>query len=209
MKERPIIFSAPMVRAILEGKKTQTRRVVKRQGDMEFDCADPHFGPYWLPYATEADGEDAKVRCPYGEPGDRLWVRETAWQGRGATWGSHCFVYDADKAISWTPGSGFDNPDMRQFKKRPSIFMPRWASRITLEIVDIRTERLQEISCEDALAEGVLEWVQWDSPEAKASWAGNGAYAQGAFPRLWQSINGPDSWDANPWVWVINFRRLQ
>ena len=87
--------------------------------------------------------------------------------------------------------------------------MPRWASRITLEITGVRVERLQQISGKDALAEGVMEWVQWDSPEAKASWAGNGDYAKGAFRHLWQSINGAGSWDANPWVWVVEFQRVE
>jgi hypothetical protein len=197
MKERPILFSGPMVRAILEGKKTQTRRMIKRQRDMEFDINDPHFGPYWLSYATDAEGEDARVRCPYGEAGDRLWVRETWLQGQGPTWGSHCVVYDADKKIAWAPGSGFDNPDLKQFKKRPSIFMPRWASRITLEITGVRVERLQQISDADALAEG-----------CSTADMRNGDSLASVYTRLWESIHGPGSWDANPWAWVVEFRKL-
>ena len=235
MKERPIIFSAPMVRAILEGKKTQTRRVVKRQGDMEFDCADPHFGPYWLPYATEADGEDAKVRCPYGEPGDRLWVRETwqvirgheeteSWEMPHIRWfevtdwpltipkslpEGHCKRYAAD---GWTED---EREDMEKpYPWRSPMFMPRWASRITLEITKVRVERLQSITDEDAQAEGIRE-LPLQEGQPGAWWAADPTHPEmhgrspvNAYARLWQSINGPDSWEANPWVWVISVARV-
>ena len=190
-KERPIIFSCPMVRAILEGKKTQTRRRVVGQRDMEFDPADPHFGPYWLPYATEAEGEDAKVRCPYGKPGDRLWVRET-WAVQ--------HEYDAfapseiGSSARWHYAA---TENLGGLLKRPSIFLPRRGSRITLEITDVRVERLQQISDADALAEG-CSTVDMRSGDSLAS----------VYARLWQSIHGPDSWNANPWVWVMEFRRV-
>jgi hypothetical protein len=195
MKERPILFSGPMVRAILEGRKTQTRRVVKRQGDMEFDPADPHFGPYWLSYATEADGEDAKVRCPYGVPGDRLWVRETFAENAGTAGG---IVYRADVGDSCHGVARLDLKCQEWThhvdRWRPSIFMPRRFSRILLEITGVRVERLQDISDDDCRAEG------YDRSHA---------FPREWFARLWASINGPGSWAANPWVWVVSFRRVE
>jgi hypothetical protein len=215
-KERPILFSGPMIPAILEDQKRQTRRIVKRQRDMEFDVNDPTYGPYWLSYATEADGEDAKVRCPYGKPGDMLWVRET-------------FCIESSKEVAYEPpfndgrpirhhndehwGPWWEQPHYRAtdptpeleigtgdpgVKWRPSIFMPRWASRITLEITAIRVERLQSISEADALAEG-----------CSADDMKHGDSLSGVYARLWQSIHGPGSWSANHWVWVVEFRRVQ
>jgi hypothetical protein len=211
-KERPILFSGPMICAILDGQKTQTRRIIKRQGDMEFDINDPTYGPYWLSYATEADGEDAKVRCPYGKPGELLWVRETHrywfpdWIDP-PVYPCRC-RYKADNslvelAVDWEEGCQFSNPDdvgldAEPTKWRPSIFMPRWASRITLEITAVRVERLQSISDADALAEGCT-----------ADDMRHGDCLAGVYARLWQSINGPGSWNANPWVWVVEFRRVQ
>lgn len=199
MRERPILFSAPMVRAILESKKTQTRRAVKGQRDMEFDPADPHFGPYWLSYATQAEGEDAKVRCPYGKPCDRLWVRET-WAVQ--------HEYDAfapseiGASARWHYAA---TEDLGGLRKRPSIFLPRRGSRITLEITDVRVERLQQISEDDAIAEGV-------TPTMPIYGDCGGFEHQGgrdAFWRLWESINGAGSWAANPWVWVVEFQRVE
>ena len=213
MVERLILFSDPMVRAILEGKKTQTRRMIKGQRDMEFDINDPHFGPYWLSYATDAEGEDARVRCPYGKPGDRLWVREAHrywwpdWEDPGS---NPCRCrYKADDAtldlpVSWNEEPNFDTPedqglDIEPFKWRPSIFMPRWASRITLEITGVRVERLQQVSGPDCWEEGISH-AGWD-PERYGS-------VVECYRDLWQSIHGAGSWDANPWVWVVEFRRL-
>lgn len=163
MKERPILFSGPMVRAILDGRKTQTRRVVKpRQGMLD---------------------DWTGLPCPYGKPGDRLWVRETCYfeQPHGEV------IYRAD------PGSEKAlDPEFTGLRWRPSIHMPRWASRITLEIVNVRVERLQDIRVDDARAEGVT-----------AKWPVHG------FRNLWQSINGFGSWDANPWVWVVEFRNME
>jgi hypothetical protein len=196
-----------MVRAILDGSKTQTRRVVKRSGDMEFDPQDPHYGPYWLAYvAGDAMGEDAKVRCPYGVPGDRLWVRETFAQGVEGCPGG--ISYRADHVDP--QGDGPAHP----MKWRPSIFMPRAASRILLEITHLRVERLQEISEEDARAEGI-EYFEGYSVRQHArvgldegDWIPN-APPIPSFSSLWKSINGDGSWNANPWVWAITFRRLQ
>ena len=207
-KERPILFSGPMVRAILEGKKTQTRRVVKRQCDMEFDPADPHFGPYWLSYATEAEGEDAKVRCPYGEPGDSLWVRET-W--------AVPHEYDAmapSEIGASAPWHYAATEDLGGLRKRQSIFLPRRGSRITLEITGVRVERLQQISEADATAEGIAELSLQDG-EHGAWWSAapdrrlHSRTPRGAFFRLWRSIHGKGSWDANPWVWVVEFQRVE
>lgn len=212
-KERPILFKGEMVCAILDGSKTQTRRVVKSQRDMDFDVNDPTYGPYWLSYATEADGEDAKVRCPYGKPGDRLWVRETF-----CIESSMEVVYDPphsdgrpirhhqdDESGAWweqphyratdpTPelDIGTDEPGCRW---RSSFFMPRWASRILLEITAVRVERLQSISEADARAEGYPE----QSSDSPIGW----------YHALWDDINGSGSWHANPWVWVVEFRRVQ
>jgi hypothetical protein len=188
MTERPILFSGPIVRAILEGKKTQTRRMIKGQRDMEFDINDPHFGPYWLSYATDAEGEDARVRCPYGKPGDRLWVREGH-----ALDGSQVF-YRAGHAEAQSSGPRVD------IRWRPSIFMPRRASRITLEITGVRVERLQQVSGPDCWEEGISH-AGWD-PERYGS-------VVECYRDLWQSIHGAGSWDANPWVWVVEFRVLE
>ena len=187
MKERPILFSGPMVRAILEGRKTQTRRIVKVRGGLEYigpkGCEhEPDSWGYPHPcddgYLTLADG----IKCPYGKPGDRLWVRETwapaEWPPTGPP-----AVYRADEgmfASQW----------------KPSIHMPRAVSRITLEVVSVRVERLQDISEEDALAEGITLVERGTSPVDQ-------------FNKLWESINGPGSWEANPWVWVVEFKRIE
>ena len=214
-RERPILFSGSMVRAILDGNKTQTRRVVKRQRDMEFDLHDPHYGPYWLSYvAGSAEGDDAKVRCPYGKLGGRVWVREawglfndlgfcdTSCTGLVGLPDDWHLAYRADH-IDPKHGDGPHRPVWR-----PSIFMPRWASRITLEITDVRVEPLQQISEADAREEGVTDhqgkW--WDgSPVIHGKWTG----PREAYQALWESINGPESWDSNPWVWAVKFRLLE
>lgn len=220
MKERPILFSAPMVRAILEGRKTQTRRLVRPQPP--HDCSEIEKQPRTDPYLgcvvsgdsgiwEDVHSMDYRVRCPYGKPGDRLWVRET-WRvdgldrrgalmhGKDVCMESGASFYadcECDSALA-------DGPWI------PSIHMPRWASRITLEIVNVRIERLQDISEEDAIAEGIRpvrvgltdRAFEWDS-FSDATYTANEAYAA-----LWESINGPGSWDANPWVWVVEFRRV-
>ena len=192
MKERPILFSGPMVRAILDGSKTQTRRTFK--GTTE------HKGPYSPAYMEahqQASGWGSI--CPYGIPGNQLWVRET-WQhniGNGppiiyrADHGAAQSVYEADLATgAWKVAvSGW----------RPSIFMPRAASRILLEITDVRVQRLQEISEGDARAEGVTPNA---FEQTSDNWGGV------LYRRLWEQINGPGSWDANPWVWAITFQML-
>lgn len=180
MKERPILFCSVMVRALLEDRKTQTRRVVK-------SAPVP-----WNPELTAWE----MTRCPYGQPGDRLWVRE-AWRTvEGAAElmtprelnPAYRFWYESDAPHQ--PGFG---------RLRQSIHMPRCASRITLEIIAVRVERLQEISGSDCLAEGI------DAANAPDYVLG---YHE-AYRDIFESINGPGSWSKNPWVWVVEFRRLK
>lgn len=202
MTERPILFAAPMVRAILDGRKTQTRRIVKLKPGQQVDERDDGSSWPW----TDYDGADIWhwLPCPYGQPGDRLWVRESfagsiAYERHGyplKEWGNKLW-YLADgepRSGQWT-------------RPRPSIHMPRAASRITLEITEVRVERLNDISEADAMAEGVegtsfLEEAERMEP---ATGVMPGRYA---FRALWESIHGPDSWTANPWVWVVGFRRV-
>lgn len=197
IRERPILFSAPMVRAILDGGKTQTRRVVKKM----------HVPALGRPPADGAPW--------YAEPGDRLWVRETyalhhAWDGHPPTAGG-----SASKRV-WHRADAPNAIDGRG-RWRPSIHMPRWASRITLEVTSVRVERLQDITEEDARAEGV-DWSRpepygekWDDddredPREVGYPPAGASFARDNFRRLWSGINGPESWDANPWVWVVGFR---
>lgn len=217
MKERPILFSGPMVRAILEGRKTQTRRIVKPQPfpwKMEI-----HRGELfvldggWRPFC----------KIPYGCPGDRLWVRET-WglmNPRDTTdWLSDSIVgipkseiledYVLEHAANW------QLPHESAYW-RPSIHMPRWASRITLEIESVRVERLQEITASDAIAEGIRVQKGKGMIDGEDCYmmTTNSGYMRGplgaiqAYKDLWQSINGPGSWAANPWVWVVQFKRVE
>lgn len=193
MKEHPILFSAPMVRALLNCTKSQTRRVVK---DNE--------GPN-LPSEIQEERELlGKPYCPYGQPGDRLYVRET-WQHSNYPYGpldKGCSIFY--RADYWDDPHGMDgerSPEGKYRDWKPSIHMPRWASRILLEIVSVRVERLQDISEADALAEGV-------SPDMGLCWQSGDDTPRGMFGELWESINGPGSWDANPWVWVVEFKVL-
>lgn len=193
MKERPILFSGPMVRAILAGTKTQTRRIVKPQPPSRWNHL---HGAVFCSGEHERSGGclgDAVLPCPYGVPGDRLWVRET--------WGEFGPTIDAEQDFRYR-ADGYQPPAGRVW--RPSVHMPRWALRITLEITDVRVERLQDISEESARAEGAIGW----SERLPGRWDCRGT-ARDAFRDLWQSINGPDSWDPNPWVWVISFRRIE
>ena len=194
MKERPILFSAPMVRALLAGTKTQTRRIVKAR-DLEW--MDVHQG------LREPDNAE---RCPHGQPGDRLWVQE-AWRAE-LTWNTTKPSGIPDEAALWYEADDQQRNNGRgtkfKGKLRSSIHMPRAASRITLEITSVRVERLQDIDLANALAEGIS-----DTGALILDSAGNeqgGPIAEYAV--LWEQINGPGSWDENPWVWVIEFRRL-
>lgn len=232
MKERPIPFNGEMVRAILDGRKTQTRRVVKPQprGIWGSGVALPgnSLGVRSDAFHVHANvqSESRHLYCPYGKPGDRLWVRETVADVNSEM--GPTLLYRADEAmIGWEDFSEvFDKdfgagpsfnygvyPGMKNKwavwhsdidskddggKWTPSIHMPRWASRINLEIKAIRVERLQEISEEDAKAEGIKPLSPISGPLYKEQ-----------FADLWESINGALSWDANPWVWVIEFEMIK
>lgn len=199
MKERPILFSAPMVRAILDGSKTQTRRIVKLNPLIEFDL---YEGGLFFVSNSRLGIAPKSTPCVVG---DLLWVKET-WRVRGkhtdaykpveiaANRAHFEIAYQAD--VAW-------NDDIYG-KVRPSIFMPRSLSRISLEVTDVRAERLQTISEQDAEAEGVRSWA------ASACAKGNPREltAVGFYQVLWGAINGPDSWHKNPWVWVISFKRI-
>ncbi|WP_116818225.1 hypothetical protein [Pseudomonas syringae] len=217
-KERPILFSAPMVRVILSGQKTVTRREVKKPAAL--DCLAAGFEPAFLALPGNAD------LCPYGKVGDRLWVRETwgvishdfdengnmiDWKadrpaskiremrfGRGYYSGH--VIYRADGEAAWAGDDDGGGDDRSAWK--PSIHMPRIASRILLEITDIRVERLQDISKVQALAEGVMSCEQDIDPD------GNGYEPLELFGGLWTMINGDGSWQSNPWVWVVEFERV-
>jgi hypothetical protein len=194
LKERPILFSAPMVRALLAGTKTQTRRVCKPQ-----PIADARFvGGHYLPATKRNPGQEISVEapyvhiaCPYGQRGDRLWVRETWRRDIDKIDGARLVQYRADDAIVEAPRTYFDLPSAGWI---PSIHMPRWASRITLEVTGVRVELLQEISEADAISEG--------TPFPCGGWVGG-------YQKLWESIHGPGSWEANPWVWVVEFKRVE
>lgn len=223
MKERPILFSGPMVRAIIEGRKTQTRRIIKPQ---PLPYLNGFVAKEWSrdtkPWMPIGGIHQDKWECPYGQPGDRLWVRET--------WGLMCYYDPTDwmrESIVGIPESevqerylvehaaNWNLPSESAFW-RPSIHMPRWASRITLEIVSVRAQMLQGITEEDAKAEGAefgiycgpddegpaLRSVDCESDEHLAS-------HRSGFRFLWESINGPGSWDANPFVWVIEFKEVK
>lgn len=225
-RERPILFSAPMVRALLAGTKTQTRRRMKPQPEHGAEYASKGFDP---PCALHLDYYGNPIgthTCPYGVPGDRLWVRET-WGYRSTTWWNRkpdeltvSIAYQADdsradikldvpcgerppgqprqrcgKDCDGDPG-GKHGDELRRYwaSWRPSIYMPRWASRLLLEVTAVRVQRVQEISREDALAEGMdpLSIV----------------YPTDQYADLWDAINGAGSWKANPWVWAVSFRRV-
>ncbi len=205
MNEKPIVFSGPMVKAILEGRKTQTRRVVNGSINAIHDAGNPKklYADWPLSRLHSlADGVakfnvqndvDAytteSIKCPYGKPGDRLWVRESMYMDKDGVWLYSadddfvgCDRADESAMISWA--------HHKETEHCPSIHMPRWASRITLEIAGVRVERLQDITDDDAKAEGVG--------------------GVGTFGVLWNEINAKRGygWDINPWVWVIEFEKV-
>ncbi|EBN8270436.1 hypothetical protein ACLH7T_001756 [Salmonella enterica] len=202
MKERGMIFNAEMVRAILDGKKTQTRRPIKWKQTRFTEIAERDDGSLW-PWAEDCErGGDIWFACPYGEIGDRIWVRETFRVHSRAT-DVATLVYRASVRNSWTeqthrvPIAVCDKQATPE-KWTPSIHMPRWASRITLEITDVRVERLNDIRECDAKAEG---------GQTECTLIGDKYYP--GFRSLWKSIYGEESWAANPWVWVIEFKRVE
>jgi len=232
MKERPIIFSGPMVRAILEGRKTQTRRVVKRtEGNNVVEFRPIGDGRFEVFEDRYSDGVISSVRrfyrCPYGAPGHRLWVRET-WQmvdQDGEADASDSLRHrlgttapfrgcQGERKITWRAVYRADgeatHPEYGPIVWRPSIHMPRWASRLTLEVKAVRVERLQEISEADAVAEGIEDL---GDGVGKIEREKSVAYStiHGLYVELWNSINAKRGygWEANPWVWVIEFRRIE
>lgn len=212
MTEHPIIFSGPMVRAILEGRKTQTRRVIKPQPTEWVNDECHYVNPVPCVRNKRFSGLLDCIPCPYGIPGEKLWVRES-WAFKDKAGELIVPVYRAD-------GEEVEDGDGSRFIPRwiPSIHMTRKASRIDLEITRVRVERLHDISDEDAKAEG-SEALRWgDLHQMPMSLAmsyggilpGNPKYRFG-FYNLWESINAKScySWDADPWVWVIEFKRIK
>lgn len=202
MTARPILFSGPMVRALLKDRKTQTRRVVKPQPSTHHWQKSPgYIGDYrhegdnlWhfahrIPQNPTWD-RDRQIKCPYGKPGDLLWVRETWCHTGHGVW----TIATARMASSGRPIYRAEGERI-EVKWWPAIHMPREFSRLSLRITDVRVQRLAEISAADAWAEGVTM-----SPDADP---------RHDFSRLWQSINGPESWYANPWVWALTFEVIK
>lgn len=219
MKERPIIFSGEMVRAILDGRKTMTRRVVKNVCDIvqDWDKNDKSYGPFF----EDEYGDSHKTieLYPYGLPGDRLWVRESFWlvdSPYSPDWPQLLYEDEFEKYqdYDWVKGQSDEFWSSRLWEyyikkqpaygHKPSIHMPRWASRITLEITDVRVERVQEISIGDAFAEGVMGYERGDGP-----W--EDPFAVPTFRDTWNSINEKRGygWEVNPWVWVIEFKQIK
>lgn len=221
MKARPIMFSGPMVRALLEGRKTQTRRIVKNPMQTAMVRHHPHYerdgGALWL------------HQCPYGRPGDLLWVRE-AWRTYAAL--------DKEAPRSLIAGTGLvyeaggrNFPQERDLqgmgkKVRPGMFMPRWASRLTLRLTDVRVQRLQEISKDDAIAEGAKQWdvlegtsarlPRWSmEPQTSEQCCMHGP--QMAFANYINKLHGGENWNLkpsnlwaeNPWAWALTFEILR
>jgi hypothetical protein len=235
IKERPMLFSAPMVRAILDGSKTQTRRIVKHKGELPPEWAtfaqpmsnlrkDGSWSPgnvfRWSEEQTQGqplkslrrwpgNGPDLvydwyAIPCPYGKPGDHLWVREAWAETRpvGSPLPATMFVYrEADNRTDY--GGPW----------KPSIHMPRKASRILLEVVSVRVERLQDIAEVDALAEGIDRERMVEGQDSFDIIADGNMTGRptpiSCYRELWESINGAGSWSANLWVWVIDFKRIK
>jgi hypothetical protein len=229
-----------MVRALLDGTKTQTRRVMKvgdhsgiyrlRDGWIQAYIGDGADDPAFPPAADDSwmgvqSDWGRGFRCPYGLPGDRLWVRETFTIGYPSGDPGHFSVIPPSGSVPQKDGVAFyaatffdKDPDGPRMPWKPSIHMPRWASRITLEITDVRVQRLQAISAGDALAEGVASTEFWtpkelDGKPFEEKWWDDfefhNRYPLIVYQRLWESINGAGSWGANDWIWAITFKRCE
>lgn len=218
--ERPILFSAPMVRAILDGSKTQTRRAIKwtRNRPVDFVGSGTEGGPDWNNPACwgypcddgsfallrpGSDLDDHTIPCPYGQPEDSLWVRETFMQESFFVPCAIRYRATDEPCVYGDPIGNLARPWM------PSIHMPRWASRINLEVTGVRVERLQDISEADAIAEGIEKtpsgfWSLYGQSTVDGTYSPRASYRA-----LWESINGPDRWDENPWVWAITFKVIK
>lgn len=195
MKERPILFSGPMVNAILNGTKTQTRRVIANIPHGVTGVTHNNARDIWFWWDGRLAGE---VVNRYGKPGERLWVRETF---RPSVCGD--FAYRADKQIYEISEAKILSKAYPSLRWKPSIFMPRSVSRISLEITNVRVERLQDISEEGAKAEGVTRLPRHNNDVY-------GETNREAFERLWDQINGKKHpWASNPWLWVVEFRRVE
>ena len=225
MKEKPILFNGEMVRAILAGRKTQTRRVIKPQPKTpQFEHLGVGITGLWCGYTPSWHGGPRvwEARCPYGKPGDQLWVRETfaelceladPWcecEDEAPDNPHHFIEYRADSFNKY-PGQWDDafTDEIEHAKEegylprwKPSIFMPRWASRIQLRVESVRVERVRDISEEDALAEGCIPWVE-NGQEVDS--------ARSDFAQLWNSINEERGfgWEKDPWVWVVEFSVIE
>lgn len=207
MKERPILFSTAMVKAILESRKTQTRRVIKNPYKYELN---PDFSKSMDSFAIGGI-EKLINNCPYGKPGDRLWVRET--------WQETIFLHPSDENYGYIykaseNGEAWESND-ENWKWKPSIFMPYEAARILLEITDIRVERVQDISENDAISEGIEMVSEFELlGNFYANYGkediGTALHPTNSFRTLWNSINAKRGygWDVNPWVWVVEFKKL-
>lgn len=239
-REKPILFSGEMVRAIRDGRKTQTRRIINPQPPLYIDELHGNELRNRAPYELEHpetgcivgsgffDDDDLAYKCPFGRHGDELWVRET--------WAVHGCLYDdlpprgihgSVKGGAWKDGDSIwyaadgENPTpatgscKQRGRWRVSIHMPRWASRIQLLITDVQVERLNDITEEDAKAEGTscrsdLAWggLYGTDPDTMPAWAVDHGHRYG-FREIWEQINGEGSWDANPWVWVVGFENVK
>jgi len=214
VKERPILMNGAMVRATIDGIKTQTRRVVKQATGPSLSVADRLDGTAELSW-LHGDGpghpvhETTKiVPCPYGVRGDRLWVRESFWGCDMPGWGDQpCVVYEDE----WH-GKEYRAAEVRPYARRfghiPAIHMPRDASRITLDITGVRVERLKDISEADSLAEGVEQNAQGFHVDGGRHF--HAASARESYASLWDSLKPPigSTWADNPWVWVVEFKRI-
>ena len=187
MKETPVIFSGESVRAILDGCKTMTRRVVKPQPAVEAVMCDSY-----LPALIDGDYR----ACPYGQPGDRLWVKETWAVARHFDGYKPSEIEPPQDHIAYRSSDTY-----RSYKWRRSMYMPRWASRINLEVTGVRVERLQDISFDDIFAEGIIGPYDDDTIET----------ARPHFANLWNALNAERGfgWDVNPWVWVVEFKLIE
>ena len=234
MKERGMIFNGEMVRAILDGRKTQTRRPIKWKQTRLTEIGEREDGSKW-PWSEDAEHAcDFWHPCPFGAVGDRIWVRETwatlgnedgccvDWEGNlckgderpaARIYRASCEQRPGDYGLWSIPDDAYWKPHTKEHKFegawRPSIHMPRWASRILLEITDVRVERLNAISEHDAQAEGVAKLRGGFWKHYQPGWTQHQLSARGSFVTLWKSIYGDESWNSNPWVWVIKFKRIE
>ncbi len=224
MKERPIIFSGPMVRALVEGRKTQTRRVLKVPDSWAFEGFNIHGQWLFYPEGNIHNAkDDARMEAMYDkwdglmqpkyQVSDMLWVRESLRRDN-----KNCWRYRADDTVIAMAKTDPRVSEMIGWAHHKEgdfcspIHMPRWASRITLEVEAVRIERLQEITDEDALAEGVYKHESWGGGHHYRAHAESdlcGVWAALAFAKLWNSIHGPGAWEKNPWVVVIGFEAIK